>query len=148
MHLGKFVVSNPFGPYEEPRFTAYLMRCWRRGEVARVRTPLYVRDNIHVSLLARDYLRFVEKLPGDGGFSKRSPSGYVESQGAFAARFGREMKRRLGLDCRLELAAQTEFPEPRIRINTDQLDANELQWDEAEAWDDLARYYQHEGRDL
>jgi hypothetical protein len=25
----KFVVPNPFGPYEEPRFTAYLMKTRR-----------------------------------------------------------------------------------------------------------------------
>jgi nucleoside-diphosphate-sugar epimerase len=28
MQLGKFVIPNPFGPYEEPRFTAYLIRSW------------------------------------------------------------------------------------------------------------------------
>ena len=26
--LGKFVIPNPFGPFEEPRFTAYLMKTW------------------------------------------------------------------------------------------------------------------------
>ena len=26
MRLGKFVIPNPFGPFEEPRFTAYLVR--------------------------------------------------------------------------------------------------------------------------
>ncbi|MBV9152220.1 MAG: NAD(P)-dependent oxidoreductase, partial [Alphaproteobacteria bacterium] len=49
----KFVIPNPFGPYEEPRFTSYLMRCWLKREIARVQTPRYVRDNVPVSLLAR-----------------------------------------------------------------------------------------------
>ncbi len=31
MRLGKFVIPNPFGPYEEPRFTAYLMKNWMAG---------------------------------------------------------------------------------------------------------------------
>ena len=26
--LGKFVIPNPFGPYEEPRFTSYLIKNW------------------------------------------------------------------------------------------------------------------------
>jgi hypothetical protein len=42
----------------------------------------------------------------------------------------------------VELARQTEFAEPRIRINTDPLDAEALRWDETAAWDELARYYQ------
>jgi UDP-glucose 4-epimerase len=49
----KFVIPNPLGPYEELRFTAYLMKTWLAGETARVQTPRYVRDNIHVSLLAK-----------------------------------------------------------------------------------------------
>ena len=40
--LEKFVIPNPFGPYEEPRFTAYLMRTWLAGETAHVQTPRYV----------------------------------------------------------------------------------------------------------
>ena len=40
------MIPNPFGPYEEPRFMAYLMKTWLKGEVARVQTPRYVRDNI------------------------------------------------------------------------------------------------------
>src|SRR5437667_206029 len=35
----KFVIPNPFGPYEEPRFTAYLIKTWLAGETARVPTP-------------------------------------------------------------------------------------------------------------
>ncbi len=49
----KFVIPNPFGPLEEPRFCAYLVRTWKKGETARVNTPSYVRDNIPVSLLAK-----------------------------------------------------------------------------------------------
>ena len=50
----KFVIPHPFGPYEEPRFTAYLMKTWLAAETARVQTPRYVRDNIHASLLAKE----------------------------------------------------------------------------------------------
>ena len=50
--FGKFLIANPFGPFEEPRFCAYLIKTWRAGQVAEVRTPSYLRDNIHVDLLA------------------------------------------------------------------------------------------------
>ena len=103
------MIPNPFGPYEEPRFTAYLIRCWRSGETPSVRTPDYVRDNIHVTLLAAAYRRFVEGLPAKPAITKYGPSGYVESQGAFAQRFAREMQPRLGFPCPVEIAVQTEF---------------------------------------
>ena len=141
MRLGKFVISNPFGPLEAPRFTDYLARTWLAGETPGVQTPHYVRDNIHVSLLAMAYADFVSRLPAEPGFSKVNPSGYVESQGAFAQRFARELGGRLGVPCPLEPAASHEFTEPRIRINTDPPDAAALGWDEPRAWDKLAEYY-------
>jgi nucleoside-diphosphate-sugar epimerase len=142
LHLGKFVIPNPFGPWEEPRFTAYLMRCWIAGEMAQVRTPAYVRDNIHVSLLAKAYVHFATELPEQPGLSRLGPSGYVESQGSFAGRVAGEMRGRLNVECGLNLTRQAEFDEPRIRINTDPVDADRLGWDEAEAWDEFAAYYQ------
>lgn len=141
LHLGKLVIPNPFGPHEDPRFTAYLVRTWRAGEVAAVNTPSYVRDNIHVSLLAKAYVRFATALPTHPGTSKLNPSGYPETQGAFAQRFAAEMRPRLRWPCALELHKQTRFDEPHVRINTDALDCEELAWDEATAWDQLARYY-------
>jgi nucleoside-diphosphate-sugar epimerase len=139
--IGKFVVPNPFGPYEEPRFTAYLMKTWFTGQKAVVNTPMYVRDNIHVSLLAKTYVKFAEKLADHPGLSRVHPSGYQESQGAFALRFASEMRPRLGLPCEVELMPQVDFEEPRVRINTDLIDGRSLGWDEARAWEAIAEYY-------
>lgn len=138
--LGKFVIPNPFGPLEDPRFCTYLVECWSRGELALVKTPAYVRDNIHVSLLAKAYAGFAGAMPTEP-YRQLAPSGYVESQGAFARRFAGEIGARLPLDCRLDLARQTEFPEPRVRINTDGIEFARLGWDEGAAWDELADYY-------
>ena len=73
MRLGKFVIPNPFGPFEEPRFTYYLMKSWFAGQAAFVNTPCYVRDNIHVSLLAKAYVQYAMSLAG--GISRICPSG-------------------------------------------------------------------------
>ena len=137
----KFVIPNPFGPYEEPRFTAYLMRSWLKRETARVQTPRYVRDNIPITLLAKAYAAFVGACPRTHEVRRLNPSFYPESQGAFAKRIQREITNRLDLPCDLELAEQTEFPEPPVRINTDLQDPAALGWNEAEAWDELAAYY-------
>lgn len=141
--LGKFVIPNPFGPLEEPRFCAYLINCWAKGEVAGVNTPRYVRDNIHISLLAKAYVDFANRVQSGTGYLQLNPSGYVESQGAFAQRFSREVGERLGFDGRLDLASQTEFPEPHVRINTDVIDSARLGWNEDSAWDEVADYYRH-----
>lgn len=138
--LGKFVIPNPFGPFEEPRFTEYLMRCWKDGKTARVGTPAYVRDNIHVSLLAAAYRQVAENLP-ETGFHRHNPSGYAESQGSFAVRFATEIGKRLQLETPLEMAEQMEFAEPAVRINTDVVAGSKLGWNEKAAWDGLANYY-------
>jgi UDP-glucose 4-epimerase len=138
---GKFVIPTPFGQLEEPRFCAYLIRSWKKGEIARVNTPNYVRDNIHVSLLAATYAKFVGETAAGKGRVKLNPSGYVESQGAFAERFAAAMRPRLGLACELEIGTQTEFSEPLMRVNTDSAARYVGDWDEAAAWDQAADGY-------
>jgi UDP-glucose 4-epimerase len=138
--LGKFVIPNPFGPLEEPRFCAYLIRTWKAGQVAEVRTPDYVRDNIHVDLLARCYADFAAGVAGGAPYAKRNPSGYVEQQGAFAQRFAREIARRTGMECPVVLGRQTEWTEPATRINTEPA-ATLVAWDESAAWDAVVEQY-------
>lgn len=137
--IGKFVIPNPFGPLEDARFCAYLMRTWAKGEVAEVRTPAYVRDNIPIDLLARAYADFVARCASTGNNHHCAPSGYVESQGAFAMRFAREVGDRLDLAAALVLLEQTEFVEPTIRINSDFCRHG---WNEVAFWDTAAEYYQ------
>jgi nucleoside-diphosphate-sugar epimerase len=138
---GKFVIPNPFGPLEEPRFCAYLVRTWKAGDVARVNTPAYVRDNIHIDLLAKAYARYAGELSQGSAPGKLNPSGYVEAQGAFAERFAAAMRPRLGLPCALDLARQTEFSEPVMRVNTDSASLYVPHWNESEAWDRAAEAY-------
>jgi UDP-glucose 4-epimerase len=125
----KFVIPNPFGPWEEPRFTTYLARTWLEGGVASVNTPDYVRDNIHVRALADAYVRFVESVE-----QHAAPSQYRETQGAFAERFARELEPRLGVACRVELREQVDFSEPLELVNTEPVAG-------PEPWDELAEWY-------
>lgn len=141
MHMARFVIPNPFGPLEEKRLTHYLVSEWMQGKTPRVAHPDYVRDNIHVSLLANAYERFAQQLPAIPGRSDFRPSGYVGTQRAFVELFAREMGARLGLDAAVEYAKQQDFSEPMSRMNSDALDNDALGWNEARAWDDLASYY-------
>jgi nucleoside-diphosphate-sugar epimerase len=140
--LGKFVIPNPFGPFEEQRFTYYLMRTWFRKQTASVQTPHYIRDNIHVSLLAIAYRRFIEEVfHSNSSYASLHPSGYVESQGTFTQRFSHEMRSRLSLTCEFNLEQQALWQEPRIRINTMNAQDYCPEWNEIKAWDDIAHYY-------
>lgn len=141
VRFGKFVIANPFGPFEEPRFCAYLMKTWAAGKVAGVNTPAYLRDNIHVGLLARAYAGYLEDIVAGRGAERFGPMGYVESQGQFAQRFANAMRERTALACELVLADQREFAEPLARINTDRIDPAAYAWDESAAWDAVADFY-------
>jgi UDP-glucose 4-epimerase len=141
--LGKFLIANPFGPLEEPRFCAYLIKTWRVGKVAIVRTPNYLRDNIHVDLLALSYANFVKRTVATGRSERFGPMGYAETQGAFTERYARAMRPRLRLNCTVKLLDQTDFSEPLARINTHRIDTAALGWSESIAWDSIAEYYRN-----
>jgi nucleoside-diphosphate-sugar epimerase len=140
--LGKFVIPNPFGPFEEPRFTAFLMKNWKAGKPVEVKTPDYVRDNIHVGLLAAAYAKFAGRVAAaKEPLIKINPSGYAEKQGEFAQRVGREVKSRLGWACELKLAKQVDFSEPLNRVNTEPAAQLVPEWNESKAWDAFAEFY-------
>jgi nucleoside-diphosphate-sugar epimerase len=139
--LGKFVIPNPFGPFEEFRLTTFLVQNWFKGNTPQIKTPSYIRDNIHINLLASSYVNFVDDVvQGTEKFPKINPSCYVESQGNFTKRFASEMERRLKIPCNFELMQQTDFSEPLERINTSNI-TNLYNWNESLSWDQLAEYY-------
>jgi len=140
--LGKFVIPNPFGPFEEPRFTAHLMKNWREGKVVTVKTPDYLRDNIHADLLAAVYGPFAGRVAAmKSGCVKINPSGYVEKQGEFAQRVAREVRSRTGWQCGLELAKQEDFSEPLGRMNPQPATSLAPKWSEALAWDGFVDFF-------
>lgn len=139
--FGKFVIPNPFGPFEEGRFTTYLAKCWLHKTKANVDFPSYVRDNFPISLLAKCYAAFAEALPSQAGYCKLNPSFRPENQGVFVAQFASEMQKRWNIPCKYFLHEQLDFPEPRVRINSDPIQPSDYHWNESLAWDELADYY-------
>ena len=84
-----FVISNPFGRYDQVRFVEYLNQSWIRGEVPLVQTPNYIRDNIPLPYLSQCYVDFIE---GDDTYC--APSGFVLSNAAFAQKIAHERHKR------------------------------------------------------
>lgn len=138
--MRRFIMPNPFGPLEEERFCRYAYKCWNMGNAAVVKTPMYIRDNIHIDLLALAYTRFVEESAGNIGPRMIGPSGYVESQGNFALRLAREVGGRLGRRCDVVWQEHDWLREPRIRVNSLPADKYVSGWRECDAWDEVARF--------
>jgi UDP-glucose 4-epimerase len=138
--FGKFVVSNPFGPYEDDRLCSRMVAAWRRGERFDVATPEYVRNFTHVGMLAGRYAAFAAGAPGKS-LSRCCPGGYAESVGDFALRYAREVGARLGLAAEVRLLEQVDFSEPMARVVKDAM----IPQCEAEraCWNETADYYRH-----
>lgn len=142
IRCAKFVIPNPFGPYEEGRFTNYLAQNWLQTNTPAVNTPMYIRDNIPVTLLAKAYAHYISSLKNATTSLKYNPSYYVFSQGEFTSLFAKKLSARFNKECLFELKHQTDFPEPLKRINSEPIDSTALQWDEELFWDKSANYYQ------
>lgn len=139
--LTKFVIPNPFGPYEEKRFLSHLITNWFESKVPEVRTPEYLRDNIAVDLLAMRYVNAVETSISFEGQMTLRPSGYVESQGTFSYRVAREISKRTGWDCPLQINRQVDFSEPMFRVNDQPASSEVPEWNEELFWDAYTEYY-------
>lgn len=135
--LKKFVIPNPFGPFEEERFTTFLVKSWFSGSVPEISSPEYIRDNIPVGLLSKAYAFFAEEKH-DGSFH---PSFYAESQGDFTKRFSEALFPRLSIPCPYTLKKQVYFDEPKERVNTKRLNPSLLGFNESAFWDELATFY-------
>ena len=138
--LTKFVIPNPFGPYEEPRFCNYLLQNWAKGITPAVKTPDYVRDNIHIDLLADCYVAATEQE--NQSIVSVNPSGYVGSQKEFTLKFAKEIGKRLDVKSDVVFATQQDFDEPMARVNTFPAVEYCKDWNESNAWDQLALYYE------
>ena len=139
IQFNKFVIPNPFGPYENKRFTTSAALAWLRGEHITVHNPLPVRDNIHVDLLAKRYAQVI-----DEGIRFAAPSGYRMTQGNFAMKFAAEMRSRLGVPCAIDFAPGEDESDLRENPYDAEEDVNrkyEYEWVEQFAWDNLASYY-------
>jgi UDP-glucose 4-epimerase len=144
---GKFVIANPFGKFEEPRFTNYLFNCWQRNETPLVQTPKYIRDNIPVDLLAKSYADFLVKIikkSKNGIISQEyqiNPSGYVESQQVFTNKILNNINKIFQLDYKVDFFEQTKFDQPICRYNKTSLFDLYPKWDENKFWHDYITSY-------
>jgi UDP-glucose 4-epimerase len=147
LSFGKFVIPNPFGKHEEPRFTNYLFNCWFKNETPLVKTPKYIRDNIPIDLLAVSYVDFVKKIMSTHQINeisqnhKINPSGYVESQGQFTERIVKRLNVKYNMQLAVNFHDQVDFDQPISRFNQTNLFELYPGWNENSFWDDYLDFY-------
>lgn len=139
LHVSKFVIPNPFGPLDNAKLLDYLGREWQANGAPCIQTPLYVRDNIPVDLLALGFADWVQKCPETVGLSECRPSGYVSTMGEFVERVAKEFRIRLNLECAVDMAEQTDFSQPQTLVNDTPLQERFPEWDESRFWDEVVR---------
>lgn len=137
LEMVKFVVPNPFGPYEARTFQRLVMGRWREGQPVRVSHPFYGRDNVPANLLAKVYARAATGALG----AHVSPSLYAGPVGDFFERMARETRARTGWPCALALADSQQSSEPMERYNLQTIAPVDYGWSENGFWDDYAAYY-------
>ena len=138
-----FTITNPVGPFEEPRFIAYLARCWQRRETPVLQSPQYIRDNVAIPVLAEAHLAAVAAASlGQGGH--RTPSMWVGSNLDFAQRTAREFGQRWSLRCPVDAAQVPVADEPQIRVGIDPVGFIDGAA-ESRFWDDFAAFYRPNG---
>jgi UDP-glucose 4-epimerase len=133
----KFLIPNPFGPFEDKKYTWYLMDQWMQNKPADVKFPDYIRDNIFVQTLALAYEHF---LSSDLQYFR--PSQFALSQGQFTKLLAGEVRARTGLACEVNILKQTEYSEPLSRLNSDKTDFLLSQFSLSTGWDQFVEFYQ------
>lgn len=139
--LGKFVIANPFGPYEEARFTDYLIRTWGQFKEPHITSPNYIRDNIPVSLLASNYVQYCENYDSFSTNNRMLPSLYVAPQWSFANLVASKFSKCVGRQLSIKSEVQKSFEEPLIKINSMLGTHISPSWNEDLAWDETCDYW-------
>ena len=117
MHVSRFVIPNPFGALDNSKLIDYLCREWYANRIPRVRTPLYIRDNIHVELMAKGFVHWIEKVSKGHDDSLFAPSGYISTMSDCVELVATKMRMRLKLTCAYELNTQPDFSQPMKLVN-------------------------------
>lgn len=136
-----FVIPNPFGAFDNRKMVSIFLEQWLKNNEAQVFIPKYIRDNIHVELLAQSYAWWIDSFVNNpqNTNSIYLPSGYQMSVASFVEKLAQEMRPRLQVPCLFHCLEQRDFTQPLELIN--QIDvATHLQISTDQYWDNIAQF--------
>jgi UDP-glucose 4-epimerase len=141
LRWARYVIPNPFGPQDNPKFLYEMGNKWSLGEPLVLKTPDFIRDNIHVRLLAEHYASWIENLQSQPSQIQSFPSGYVEKIGDFAERVAIEMRKRTGWACDIQRSKKPMDNQPTTLHNTEVIKHRPFTQEQTD-WDLLAEWFQ------
>lgn len=136
IEVADFVITNPFGVFEEKRFISYLFNSWTKHETPELKAPTLVRDNIPIPLLADAYVNFVESSQ----IHPYIPSGIVGTNSEFALLIANKFSSHFGFTPEITHAETILAAEPLILTGNSPVSFEFSQQDE-QFWADFVNYY-------
>ena len=137
----RYVIPNPFGPYEDKKLTFHIIKSLHLGNDVSLKTPYYIRDMIHIEHLASDYVRAIQSLDDLCDCSTVRPSEYSLSIIEFATILCDEYNKRFGTNHKVLKSEQDNYREPESMINNQNVRLSLPDYDDAKCWDRLFEYY-------
>lgn len=138
----RFVITNPFGPYEDTKFCFHLMNSIFKKDDFLIKTPFYTRDMIQVNLLAKLYANaFLNE--NDKNIDEFRPSQYSMKIFEFAELFISEISKYCGYKIKIVKENQKTFNEPKTLINKMDYKNYNCAHEERESWREYFYYYKN-----
>lgn len=131
MQVCNFVISNPFGPLDNPKLLQTIANTWSMGGTPDIWVGDHVRDYIHVGLLSRSFAYCIQ-IPGVDSVHTYRPCGMVGATRDFIAMMSKKFQICRGWDCRYNIVQNRKSIQPLVMINTDSVEY--IDWDEQKAW--------------
>ena len=111
-------ITNPWGIYEEKKLNYYLIKNWLLNKETVVNYPKYVRDNIHIDKLTKNYIKII--------YSKSQkidyfPSGYCGSNEQFINALKKKFEKYFNKKVYIKYNYNLNHTQPIIRVNSKNL---------------------------
>jgi nucleoside-diphosphate-sugar epimerase len=127
----KFIIANPFGPFEEKRFLHYVLNSWKHKKTVEVKRPKDVVDYVQVQHLANQFVKFIKTNQTSFDLSQFSNSNLY-----FLKKIKRMIIQKNPLECKIKHKnIKCEFN----RINSTKIKINKSI--EKKYWSEYFTYY-------
>lgn len=108
-------ITNPWGMYEEKKLNYYLMKSWINGEEAVVKFPNYIRDNIFIDKLTKQYIKLLNSKSKKIDYF---PSGYCSTNEEFIKALKKRFEKFFKTNAHVKFVYNLKHEQPKIRINS------------------------------
>ncbi len=107
-------ITNPWGPYEEKKLNYYLMNSWLNNNDVTIKYPKYIRDNIHIHKLSKNFKSIVYS---NSKKKEYFPSGYCTSNEIFVKALKKKFERYFKTKVSLKFTYGLKHIQPLVRVN-------------------------------